>query len=230
MTTFVKPNRWVNRVFLHCSASDNPAHDDVSVMRQWHLARGWSDVGYHYFIQKNGNIQVGRPIEKTPAAQAGNNKGTIAICLHGLEESKFTIEQFHAVFDFCRQINVAYGGNITFHGHREVAAKACPVFDYKRVLSLDSKGYMRRGGGSVTEPTPPPVDTGLSGLENDLPVLRAGDKSLAVAVLQQLLNDLDVDGHFGGGTKDAVVDYQRENGLAADGIVGRKTWESLAAD
>ena len=46
-------NREVDRVFLHCSASPNPAHDDINVIRDWHLERGWNDVGYHFFIKGN---------------------------------------------------------------------------------------------------------------------------------------------------------------------------------
>lgn len=88
---FKKPRRRVNRVFLHCSASDVPAHDNVATIRRWHLARGFSDIGYHFFIHKNGKISKGRNIEKTPAAQRKNNTGTIAICLHGLIKEKLSL-------------------------------------------------------------------------------------------------------------------------------------------
>ena len=79
---FTRPDRAVDRVFLHCSASDHPNHDNISTMRKWHLEdRGWSDVGYHFLIRKNGTLEEGRPLDRTPAAQGGNNRGTIAICL-----------------------------------------------------------------------------------------------------------------------------------------------------
>lgn len=138
---FQKPIRSVQRVFLHCSASDNPAHDSVAVMREWHLARGFKTVGYHFFIRKDGTLQLGRSLESTPAAQEGNNTATIAICLHGLDVKKFTPEQFATLKQLAKQIKMAYNSRITFHGHREVSAKACPVFDYKTVLQLDKKGY-----------------------------------------------------------------------------------------
>ena len=54
---FEKPNRVVHSVFLHCSASDNSKHDSVDIMDSWHKKRGWSGVGYHYFIKKDGVIQ-----------------------------------------------------------------------------------------------------------------------------------------------------------------------------
>ena len=145
---FKKPHRKVKRVFIHCSASDVAAHDDVKVIDLWHRQRGWYEIGYHYFITKAGTLQKGRSLESTPAAQRWHNRKTIAICLHGLLESKFTNAQFNTLKHLCRIINWAYAdGNkvVTFHGHCEVAAKACPVFDYKKVLDLTESGFLDRG-------------------------------------------------------------------------------------
>jgi len=77
---FQKPKRKIHRVFIHCSASDHAHHDNVATMKQWHLARGFSDIGYHFFIQKDGTLEYGRDSEKTPAAQKGHNLNTLAIC------------------------------------------------------------------------------------------------------------------------------------------------------
>lgn len=139
---FAKPKRSVRKVFVHCSASDNPKHDDISVIKQWHLNRKppFSDVGYHYFIKKDGTVQAGRPLEVVPAAQEGHNVSSIAICLHGLKKENFTQAQFDSLRDLCLQIAKAYDNMITFHGHCEVSTKECPVFDYKSVLQLDKAG------------------------------------------------------------------------------------------
>ncbi len=138
---FKAPKRPVSRVFIHCSASDNPAHDSIGVIRDWHLKRGFAMVGYHYFIKKDGSLQEGRPLEIAPAAQAGNNRGTIAICLHGLSKNGFTEEQFSTLRELCHRIHEQLP-LVTFHGHKEVAAKECPVFDYQHVLGLDAKGRL----------------------------------------------------------------------------------------
>jgi len=138
---FKRPVRAVKRVFIHCSASDHAHHDDISVMRDWHIKRGWNDVGYHYFIQQDGTVQTGRPLEKAPSAQKGHNSGTIAICVHG--HHSFTDAQYDALRALCGDINAAIPG-VTFHGHCEVSAKSCPVFDYKQVLGLDAKGVINR--------------------------------------------------------------------------------------
>ena len=83
---FKAPVRKINRVFIHCSASDRPEHDDISVIKKWHTSpdpkdpsKPWADVGYHYYIKFNGEIQHGRGLEITPAAQGKpNNSGTKA--------------------------------------------------------------------------------------------------------------------------------------------------------
>ena len=140
--SFVKPARVVRKVYVHCSASDNPKHDDISVIKEWHLARGFTDVGYHYFIKRDGSIQIGRPLSVIPSAQKGHNTNTIAICLHGLEEDKFSPEQFYTLQRLCVLIDAAYYGALTFHGHNEVSTKTCPVFDYRKVLKLSPMGYL----------------------------------------------------------------------------------------
>lgn len=141
---FIKPNRHVDRVFIHCSASDHDHHDSVEVMREWHTSppNNWRDVGYHYFITKSGEIQEGRDLEISPAAQRGHNTGTIAICLHGLKEENFTEAQFQSLQNLAVEIDNAYLGDVSFHGHCEVSNKTCPVFDYVSVLDLDDRGYL----------------------------------------------------------------------------------------
>jgi peptidoglycan hydrolase-like protein with peptidoglycan-binding domain len=68
-----------------------------------------------------------------------------------------------------------------------------------------------------------------------LPILRKGQYSgePPVARLQYMLNfvkgaaALDVDGIFGPKTEAAVRDFQQNENLAVDGIVGRQTWTAL---
>ena len=63
------------------------------------------------------------------------------------------------------------------------------------------------------------------------PMLRQGDSGAAVTELQQLLNakgiNIAVDGIFGDATRAAVVQFQQQNGLVVDGIVGPQTWQAL---
>ncbi|PAX51888.1 peptidoglycan-binding domain-containing protein [Brunnivagina elsteri] len=63
-------------------------------------------------------------------------------------------------------------------------------------------------------------------------VLKEGSRGQEVVKLQEGLKKLNfysgaIDGIFGVGTKDAVIKFQRSQGLAADGIVGAKTLSKL---
>lgn len=64
------------------------------------------------------------------------------------------------------------------------------------------------------------------------PVLRKGDVSDDVMVLQNLLiaqgYNIGNDGKFGQKTFDAVFAFQKAKGLDADGVVGKDTWTALA--
>ena len=79
---------------------------------------------------------------------------------------------------------------------------------------------------SVMQVTPDPS------LPTPEPVLRTGSTGDAVKNLQSRLYTLgyyqgEIDGQFGAGTRDAVMAFQRQNGLEADGIVGAETRELL---
>ena len=47
--------RAVTKHIVHCSDS---VTGDVREIRQWHLARGWNDVGYHFVIRPDGEVEV----------------------------------------------------------------------------------------------------------------------------------------------------------------------------
>lgn len=66
---------------------------------------------------------------------------------------------------------------------------------------------------------------------NNYPTLRQGSRGGFVVALQYLLNqygyNLSTDGIFGSGTAKAVQQFQTNNNLTLDGIVGRNTWQAL---
>ena len=215
---FKKPRRRVNRVFIHCSASDYPEHDNIEVIREWHLARGFDDVGYHFFIQKNGHISKGRHLEKTPAAQRGHNVGTIAICMHGFHKEKFTQAQFKALQQICSYIDKIYYARISFHGHDEVDSKPCPILNYKAVLKLDQYGSLGTTNTNFHNPASIP--------KNQFVRLNYGDRGEAVKRLQRLLH-IKVTGNYKRQTLAKVKDFKRQHGLYPSGIVTKQVWKLL---
>ena len=215
---FRKPKRKVNRVFIHCSASDVPSHDNVEVIRQWHLARGFDDIAYHFFVHKNGTISRGRDLEKTPASQHGQNVGTLAICLHGYRVEKFTKAQVKALQDISLYIHKIYYERVSFHGHKEVAHKACPIIDYRRILKLDRYGSLGLTASQYQTPTPIK--------DNQFIKLKYGDKGEAVKRLQRLLG-IKVTGVYRRQTLAKVKDFKSQHGLYRSGIVTEAVWKLL---
>ena len=78
-------------------------------------------------------------------------------------------------------------------------------------------------------PTPVPQETAAA---TTYKTLRRGDRGKEVVSMQEALIKLGYlkgasDGNFGTGTKTAVENFQKENGLDVDGIAGAKTLEKL---
>lgn len=72
------PNtRRIDKIILHCSATPEGKDYTVAQIRQWHLAHGFSDIGYH------GSIHEGRSIAKVGAHTTGQNAHSIGFSYIG---------------------------------------------------------------------------------------------------------------------------------------------------
>lgn len=122
--------RNLNRIkgaIIHCSDSDIKAHDNIATITKWHKARNFKDVGYHYFIRKNGTLEVGRLLSETGAHCIGKNASTIGICLSG--RNKFTEAQFITLANVLKLSNQRLKTTLEVNGHNEFSKKSCPNFD-----------------------------------------------------------------------------------------------------
>ncbi len=54
-------HRIITEIIVHCSATPEGEDYTVEQIREWHKGNGWSDIGYHYVIYRDGSIHVGRP-------------------------------------------------------------------------------------------------------------------------------------------------------------------------
>lgn len=99
---------------------------------------GWSDVGYHFIIRRNGIIENGRPLERAGAHVKNFNSNSIGICLvgglnaSGAGENNFTIEQFSSLETLLKSLKGKFP-NAQILGHRDFpkVAKECPCFDVR---------------------------------------------------------------------------------------------------
>lgn len=135
--------RNINKLILHCDASSNPKQDSIEAVRELHTAskntsfkwgeyethgKGWRDVGYHFYIQSDGNLQMGRSIDESGAHCLGENGNSIGICMHGAKKSDFNNQQKLTLVRLIQSL-VTLFPDITVHGHNEFADKLCPVYD-----------------------------------------------------------------------------------------------------
>ena len=102
---------------------------------------------------------------------------------------------------------------------------------YNKLFSDDAKS----AGSTVI--TPVPDDDKDDADNDDIPTrtLRKGDTGEDVEALQERLKELGyytglVDGGFGAGTEKAVIAFQKQHGLTADGVAGTKTYNKLFSD
>ena len=123
----------INEIILHCSDSDNLAHDDISVIRKWHVdERGFDDVGYHYFIKFEGQVQKGRDLSYAGSHCQNHNKNSIGICLHG--KLAFTTEQYRALRLLIGELEARFTISRIVGHHFHQPAKTCPNFSVKDFL------------------------------------------------------------------------------------------------
>ncbi len=108
----------------------NPTNDDLSAaqIHVSHKAQGWSGIGYHYVIRKDGTIERGRPHWTAGAHAEGENWHTIGVHLCGnFEIAQPTDAQINSVSALLADICCAYGlPTSAIVGHRDLMSTACP--------------------------------------------------------------------------------------------------------
>lgn len=127
--------REINKIIVHCSATREGENFDVAEIRKWHLARGFSDIGYHFYIDLYGEIHKGRDINKIGAHCKGHNRNSIGICYcGGVEADGKTPKdtrydcQKESLTAVLRTLKAMYP-NAVIHSHNDFANKACPSFN-----------------------------------------------------------------------------------------------------
>lgn len=131
--------RVIDKIIYHCSATRASQDIGAAEIRRWHVdGNKWQDIGYHYVIRFNGEIEPGRPLEKAGAHCTGYNERSIGICLVGGgpmgEDNCFTKAQFDSLALLTKFLRLRFP-NATIHGHKEFANKACPVFNVQQFLN-----------------------------------------------------------------------------------------------
>ena len=81
--SFYQNYREVTLLVVHCSATRCDRHFSVEALRRSHLARGFADIGYHFYITRDGEVHICRPVHQIGAHATGWNDKSIGICYEG---------------------------------------------------------------------------------------------------------------------------------------------------
>ena len=133
--------RNIKEIIVHCSATPEGKDYTTAQIKQWHLQRGFSDIGYHYVIYRDGSIHTGRAESVSGAHCTGHNTISIGVCYIGGMDSANknpkdtrTDAQKASLIKLLKELKSKYP-KATIHGHREFANKACPSFDAEKEYS-----------------------------------------------------------------------------------------------
>lgn len=140
--------RKIDTIIIHCAATKPSTDIGAKEIDNWHRAKGYFGIGYHYVIRRNGEVELGRPLDKAGAHAKGHNETSIGICLvggiddRGNPENNFTPEQWAELAKLVTDLQGRFGA-LKVIGHNEVAAKACPSFNVQKWLEGGMKPLLK---------------------------------------------------------------------------------------
>lgn len=151
-------NSLINTLTVHHTATSNnyvnAIHEIRSIQRFHMYGRGWCDIGYHFIIDRDGNIYACRPLWAVGAHVKGHNYGNIGISLLGnYDEVDLNKKQLDALIKLvtwlCWKYNISMEN---IKGHRDYAATRCPGEYLYEKLPLVREEASRRLTESMRSP------------------------------------------------------------------------------
>ena len=138
----VTNTRSITKIIVHCSATPKGEDYTTDDIKKWHLQNGFSDIGYHYVVYRDGSVHKGRDEKISGAHTTGQNTCSIGVCYIGgcpartdkdwqrKGEDTRTDAQKSALLELLKELKAKYPQAVIY-GHRDFAAKSCPSFDAK---------------------------------------------------------------------------------------------------
>jgi len=136
--------RPIDKIIIHCSATEKGKRISIEEIERWHKNRGWSEIGYHFVIELDGQIKRGRDLDVVGSHVQGHNAGSIGICyvgglINGKPADTMTGTQEVSLWRLIDSLRVILG-DLDIYGHNDFTdGKACPSFKvrekYKHLLT-----------------------------------------------------------------------------------------------
>lgn len=145
----------VKYIVVHCSDTRPGQPCNAGIIHDWHVARGWEMIGYHYVILPDGVVEHGRPLF-LQGAHVGTpknyNNQSIGVCYVGGRNAQGetadtrTAAQKKALLFLLSDLKKEFPHALIV-GHRELnKGKACPCFNataYNRFLEMRTSDQIR---------------------------------------------------------------------------------------
>ena len=117
-------------IIIHHSGNVNNADLGAERIHEMHLNNGWSGVGYHYIVRKNGDVETGRPVWAKGSHCEGENWHSIGIHLAGdftnaVPEEAQLVALGQLLKALCTEWDIPLDRDHIV-GHRDYNATACP--------------------------------------------------------------------------------------------------------
>ncbi len=133
------PMKDVLYIVVHCTATRLSQRVTIDDIDRWHKARGFAQIGYHWYIDREGTIHQGRSEKLAGAHVRHYNQHALGICYEGGLDEKGkpadtrTPEQIAALWFLLEDLRRDYP-NAKIVGHRDSphVAKQCPCFDVQK--------------------------------------------------------------------------------------------------
>ena len=132
---FYQNYREVRLLVIHCSATRYDRDFPVEALRSSHKARGFADIGYHFYITRDGEIHRGRSLEEAGAHCRNHNAHSIGVCYEGgldadgKPKDTRTLEQKGALLALLRELKRQFPKALIVGHHDLNPMKGCPCFD-----------------------------------------------------------------------------------------------------
>lgn len=127
---------------LHCSATRSNQNYSVEQLRRDHIKRGFYDIGYHFYIRKDGTLTQHRFLLEVGAHARPYNRCSIGICYEGgLDENgkprnTLKAEQTERINDLLIRLHRLFP-KAKIVGHRDLPGttpKECPCLDAHEIF------------------------------------------------------------------------------------------------
>ena len=127
--------RTITLIIIHCSATPQGSSLSFEECRRDHIMhRHFRDIGYHYYITRDGVVHEGRPIEKVGAHCEGHNSHSIGVCYEGGLDANGkpadtrTDAQRKALKSLIEDLHQRFPKALIVGHHDLNPSKACPSF------------------------------------------------------------------------------------------------------